>query len=59
MFKHQITLNNKTVSPITSTFYVFNLSTDSQYNNIEFKGWLINSGASTWLIGKIGQLKVL
>lgn len=47
-FKHQITLSNKTILPITvSTFYVFNLSTDSQYNDSEFKGLFINLRAST------------
>lgn len=58
-FKHQITLSDKTVSPITLTPYVFNSSTDSQYNDTEFKGLVINSSASTRSTGGIGQLKAL
>ena len=46
-FKYRITLNNETVSPITPAPYVFNSSTDSQYNDTKFKGLLINSSAST------------
>lgn len=47
-FKSQITLNNETISPsIVSAPYVFNLSTDLQYNNIEFKKLLINLKALT------------
>ena len=46
VFKHQITLSNKTVLPITVPApYVFNFSTNSQYNNTEFQGLLIDSGA--------------
>lgn len=42
-FKYQITLTNKTVLPITvSISYFFNLSTNLQYNNIEFKRLLID-----------------
>ena len=59
-FKHQIILNDKTVSPITDLApYVFNSSTDSRYNDAEFKGLLIDSGASTGSTGGIGQLKAL
>lgn len=48
IFKHLIILNNKTVSFITVfTSYVFNLLTDLQYNNIEFKGLFINSNILT------------
>ena len=58
-FKYQIILSNKTVSLITPAPYIFNPSTDLQYNDIEFKRLLIDLGASTQLIGGIGQLKVL
>lgn len=58
-FKHRITLSDETVSPITPTSYVFNSSTDSRYNDTEFKELLINSGASTQSTGGIGQLKAL
>ena len=46
-FKHQITLSNKTVSPITLALYVFNSSTDSRYNDTKFKRLLVDLGAST------------
>lgn len=52
-FKHQITLSDKTVSIITLALYILNLSTDSQYNDNEFKELLIDSGASTQSIGGI------
>ena len=58
-FKHRITLSDETVLPTTLTPYVFNSSTDSRYNDTEFKGLLINSGASTRSTGGIGQLKAL
>ena len=59
-FKHWITLNDKIVSPIiVPTSYIFNLSTDSWYNDTEFKGLRIDLGALTWLKGGIGQLKAL
>ena len=59
-FKHQITLSDKTVLPITiPTPYLFNSSTDLQYNDIKFKGLLIDSGASTRSTGGIGQFKAL
>ena len=45
-FKHQIILSDETISPITVPIpYVFNLSTDLQYNDTEFKELLINLGA--------------
>lgn len=53
-FKHQITLSDKIVPSITVPVpYVFNSSTDSQYNNTEFKGLLINLNVSTQLINSI------
>ena len=59
-FKYQITLNDKTILPITiSASYLFNLSTNSQHNNIVFKELLIDSRASTQSIGGIDQLKAL
>ena len=59
-FKHQITLSDKTVLPTTvPVSYVFNLSIDSWYNDIEFMGLLINLEGSTRATGGIGQLKVL
>lgn len=59
-FKHQITLSDNTVSHIiVPAFYTFNLLTDLQYNDTEFKGLFINLGALTHLIRGISQLKVL
>ena len=59
-FKHRITLSDKTVLPTTVPApYVFNLPTDSHYNDIEFKGLLIYLGASTRSTGGISQLKTL
>lgn len=47
-FKHQIILSDKTVLPTTVPApYVFNLSIDSWYNDMEFKGLPIDSRAST------------
>lgn len=48
VFKYQIILGKKTFLPIIiSAPYIFNLSTNSLYNNIKFKRLLINSRAST------------
>lgn len=47
IFKYQITLNDKIIFSITLTLYTFNLSTNLQYNNTEFKRLLINSSVST------------
>ena len=52
-------MSDKTVSPTTLTPYVFNSSTDSQYNDTESKGLLIDSRASTRSTDGIDQLKVL
>lgn len=44
VFKHQITLDDKKVLLITAyTLYIFNLSFDTLYNNIEFKKLFIDS----------------
>lgn len=56
---HQITLSEKIVLSIFPTFYVFNLSNDLQYNDIKFKGLLIDLDASAPLTDSIGQLKAL
>lgn len=59
-FKHRITLSDKTILPIiVPTLYLFNLSTDSQYNDIKFKELFISSRASTQSTEGIGQLKAL
>ena len=60
VFKYQIISNDETILSITdSAPYVFNSSTDLRYNDAEFKGLLIDSGASTRSIGGIGPIKVL
>ena len=59
-FKYQIILSDEIVLSITDLApYVFNFSTDLQYNDAEFKGLLIDSSISTQSIGGIGQLKAL
>lgn len=59
-FKHQIILSNKIISAITVPVpYIFNLLTDSRYNNAEFKWLLIDLGVSTRSTGGISQLKLL
>lgn len=58
-FKHWLTLNNITISPTTFAYYVFNSSTDSQYNNTQFKELFIDSGASTQSIEGINQFNAL
>ena len=48
VFKYQFILNDETVSPITvPASYIFNSSTNSQYNDTKFKGLLIDSGVLT------------
>lgn len=51
-FKHKIILSNK-ITLLITTFYIFKLSTNLQYNNIEFQKLLINSKALTQLIKNI------
>lgn len=53
-------MSNKIVSSNNVvTSYIFNILTDSKYNNTKFQGLLIDSGVSTQLKKKIGQLKAL
>lgn len=47
IFKYQIILINKIVLFISFTFYFFNLSTNSQYNDSKFKKLLIYLDCST------------
>ena len=48
VFKLRITLNDKIILLLTIlTPYVFNSSTDSQYNDTEFKKLFIDSDNST------------
>lgn len=55
VFKHQITLSDKTVpSMIVPVSYIFNLLTDLRYNDAEFKGLFIDSGISTLSMKNIG-----
>lgn len=59
-FKYQIILSDETLPLINvPAFYVFNLLTDSQYNNTQFKKLLIELGASSQLTSGIDQLKAL
>lgn len=43
ILKHEIILSNEIVSPITSTSYIFNSSTNFQHNKAEFKKLVFNS----------------
>lgn len=56
-FKHQIILRDKTVSSIISASYIFNLSTNFQYNNTWFLGLLIDLCALIQSTSDISQLK--
>lgn len=58
-FKHQITFADIIVSFINPTFYSFITLTSMRYNNFEFKGLLIDSGAATWSTGGLSQLQAL
>ena len=46
-FKYYITLSEKTISFITPAPYVFNSSTNLQYNDTKFKRLFIDLGTST------------
>lgn len=59
VLNHQITLNEKTVPSIFFAIYIFNLSSDLQYTDIELKELFIDLNTSTQLIGSISQLKAL
>lgn len=41
---NQIMVNNKIISLIISTFYIFNLSINLQYKNIKYKELFIDLG---------------
>lgn len=56
---HQIIQSEWTVLFFLPTSYVFNLSNDLQYNDIEFKGLLIDSTVLVQMTGGIDQLKPL
>lgn len=58
-FKHRVTMEDETVSPPELESYAFNAVTESRYDATEFKGLLIDSGASTKSTGGIGQFKAL
>ena len=60
--KHQITDIDESETSSTensSIPYAYTSSTSSKYDDTEFKGLLIDSGAATRSTGDIGQLKVL
>lgn len=58
-FKHQITSADTTIPLANPMPYNFTTSIDLRYNDSEFKGLLINSGAATRSTGGVGQLKAL
>ena len=59
VFKHQITSADTTVLLVNPTPYSFTILTNMRYNDSEFKGLLIDSGAATRSTGGLGQLKAL
>lgn len=56
VFKHQITSENKTIALASAKPepYSFNTSSNTQYNDLEFKSLLIDSGAAICSTGGIG-----
>ena len=58
-FKYRITSTDKTITSIAPIPYTFSTSSNSRYDESEFKGLLIDSGAATRSTGGIGQLKAL
>ncbi len=58
-FKNQITSTNTTVLLVNPIPYSFTTSIDLRYNDSEFKGLLIDSGAAIRFTGGVGQLKAL
>lgn len=59
VFQHRITSKDKTIAPTEPKPYSFNAATSSRYNNSEFKGLLIDSGAATRSTAGIGQFEAL
>lgn len=57
--KHRVTVKDIAAAPTPPEPYIFSVSTDSRYDDSEFKGLLIDSGAATRSTGGIGQLKAL
>lgn len=57
-FKHRMTSLDDTTGSVSMP-YSFTTSTDSRYDESEFKGLLIDFGAATRSTGGIGQLKAL
>lgn len=58
-FKHRIIMEDETITSVASNPFIFSTSTDSRYDNTEFKGLLIDSGASTRSTDGIGQWEAL
>ena len=57
--EHRITFKDNTVAPVPPKPYCYNMFTESRYDESEFKGLLIDSGAAIRSTGGIGQLKAL
>ena len=58
-FRHWITSKDDTITLTSPKSYSYNTSTGSRYNDTEFKGLLIDSGAATRSTGGISQFKAL
>lgn len=58
-FKYQVILSDKTNCLFTFNFYVFNLSTNSQYNDTKFKSFFVDFDIISLFIETINSLKLL
>ena len=58
-FLHRMTTKDETTPPLAPVLFAFNTVTESRYDDTEFKGLLVDSGASTKSTGGLGQLKAL
>lgn len=59
-FQYQITFKDDTVTPSANLEpYTYNTATDFRYNDSEFKGLLIDSGAAIRSTGGVGQFRAL
>jgi hypothetical protein len=57
-FKHQFTSEDSIIVPTIESF-IYTSSTESRYDDREFKGILIDSNAATRSTGGVGQFKAL
>ena len=58
-FLHQITLKDKTIPSVTPVLYTYTTGINLRYNDTEFKGLHIDSGAAVRSTGGISQFQAL